>query len=336
MENRPFCDISGTESTTAADVVVRPGDVADADDDVDRRHIVVINGIQLSAESAGMDERQFRSHFDGNRQESSHRCGGCGLLFHSQLTCGSKKLSELAGADGFTPAMLPPYGQAKYAQYEVRQGGTWTRTLRASVVVPCLDRRRRRLLDRRRLRCLRRLRVLFSSRFDVDFPIPIPISTNSGAYAHDILVNVLTMAIHTAASVAETTALVTPSSSSSDRGGGATPRANVNAEIFHSLLAFENGSANRISMDIVRYVPSSRGGITSYSSYSRRYESILTNTTTYPTAWYVPHPILPFRTSVINNGATCIPRRGAKFNDGSSNTGEGGGGGRPPPLRSLA
>jgi hypothetical protein len=41
---------------TAADVAVRPGDVADADDDDDRRHIVVINGIELSAKSAGMDE----------------------------------------------------------------------------------------------------------------------------------------------------------------------------------------------------------------------------------------------------------------------------------------
>ena len=118
----------------AADVAVRLGDVANADDDNNRRHIVVINGIKLSAKSAGMDECHFRSHFEGNRQvrcasgkkcgnplpveESSHRCGGCGLLFHSQLTCGSKKLSELAGADEFTPAMLPPYGQAKYAQYE--------------------------------------------------------------------------------------------------------------------------------------------------------------------------------------------------------------------------
>ena len=49
---------------------------------------------------------------------------------------------------------------------------------------------------------------------------------------------------------------------------GTTTDQNADAEIFHSLLAFENGRANRSSMDIVRYVPSSRGGITSYSSYS--------------------------------------------------------------------
>jgi len=86
----------GTESTTAADVAVRLGDVADADDDDDRRHVVAINGIELSAKSAGIDECHFRSHFDGNRQvrcasgkkcgnprpveESSHRCGGTSLF----------------------------------------------------------------------------------------------------------------------------------------------------------------------------------------------------------------------------------------------------------------
>jgi hypothetical protein len=99
--------------------------------------IVLAKGIVLLAESAGMDESRFHSHFNENLQvccasgkkcenscpvkESSHRCGGYSLLFYSQLTCATKKLSELAGADGFTKAMLPPYGQAKYAQYK----GVW-------------------------------------------------------------------------------------------------------------------------------------------------------------------------------------------------------------------
>ena len=37
-------------------------------------------------------------------EESSHCCGGCGLLFHSQLTCGLKKLSEVAGDGGGSAA----------------------------------------------------------------------------------------------------------------------------------------------------------------------------------------------------------------------------------------
>ena len=102
--------------------------------DVNFCRIVLANGIILSAESAGMDESRFCSHFNENKQiccasgqkcenpcpveESSHHCEGCGLLFHSELMCGTKKLSKLAGADGFTKAMLPPYGQAKYAQYK--------------------------------------------------------------------------------------------------------------------------------------------------------------------------------------------------------------------------
>jgi hypothetical protein len=76
----------------------------------------------------------FCSHFNENKQvrcvsskkcenpcpvkESSHRCGGCSLLLHSQLKCGTKKLSKLARAEGFTKAMLPPYGPVKYAQYK--------------------------------------------------------------------------------------------------------------------------------------------------------------------------------------------------------------------------
>ena len=108
----------GASSTTAAALAaIRPDDVSVAASDADICHIVVLtNGFILSAKSAGMDEFHFRSHFDVNRQvrcasgkkcgnphpveESSHRCGGCGLLFHSQLTCGSKKLSELAGDGG--------------------------------------------------------------------------------------------------------------------------------------------------------------------------------------------------------------------------------------------
>jgi hypothetical protein len=116
----------GVSSTIAvALAAVRPDDVSVAASDADICHIVVLmNGFILLAKSVGMDELHFRSHFDGNRQfrcasgkkcgnphpveESSHRCGGCGLLFHSQLTCESKKLSELAGDGGFTPSMLPP------------------------------------------------------------------------------------------------------------------------------------------------------------------------------------------------------------------------------------
>ena len=94
-------------TTVAVLAVIKPDDVSAAASDADIIcHIVILtNSFILLVESSGMDECRFHSHFDRNRQEeSSHCCRGCGLLFHSQL---SKKLSELAGDDGFTPVMLP-------------------------------------------------------------------------------------------------------------------------------------------------------------------------------------------------------------------------------------
>ncbi len=51
---------------------------------------------------------------------STHRCGCCGLKIHSILVCNGHLFRSWlvkARADGFTPAMLPPYGKAKYDQY---------------------------------------------------------------------------------------------------------------------------------------------------------------------------------------------------------------------------
>ena len=96
--------------------------------------IISSDGITLSAELAGMDESHFRSFFDNGVQcrcasgdgcgseyavsGSTHRCGCCGLKIHSILVCNGHLFgSWLARADGFIPAMLPPYGKAKYDQY---------------------------------------------------------------------------------------------------------------------------------------------------------------------------------------------------------------------------
>ena len=98
----------------------------------DAPHVISSDGITLSAELAGMDESHFRSFFDNGVQcycasgdrcgsdyavsGSSHRCGCCGLKIHSILVCNGHLFRSWlvkARADGFTPAMLPPYGKAK-------------------------------------------------------------------------------------------------------------------------------------------------------------------------------------------------------------------------------
>ena len=126
------CASAGMADGSVDNNTVPPLPPTASDASSDAPLVISSDGITLSAELAGMDESHFRSFFDNGVQchcasgdrcgsdyavsGSTHRCGCCGLKIHSILVCNGHLFCSWlvkARADGFTPAMLPPYGKAK-------------------------------------------------------------------------------------------------------------------------------------------------------------------------------------------------------------------------------
>ena len=88
----------------------------------------------LTSESTGIPECRFRNmfNFESNTQllcasrecsnvgpvESSlHRCGSCGALYHSSITCGTVPFKEMVNTSGFEHGMLYWFGLKNYINW---------------------------------------------------------------------------------------------------------------------------------------------------------------------------------------------------------------------------